>query len=286
MELVLPSATAKGVKIFVSSDNEPALALCDATRIRQVVWNLLSTAIKFTPTGGEVEITLRRVQSQAEIKVCDNGIGIKPEFLPYVFERFRQADSSHTRQHGGLGLGLSIVSHIVDMHGGQISAASNGEGQGATFTVLLPLLEESDIPEEAPPSAGVRAPDVLKNVSVLVVDDEADVREMITLILKQRGAQVRSADSAARALEMLHDWHPDVLLFDITMPEMNGQELLLRVRSLPYEMLRKIPALVLSANATEPDRQRSREAGFARHLDKPIHGDELVQAISEVLKRA
>jgi CheY-like chemotaxis protein/anti-sigma regulatory factor (Ser/Thr protein kinase) len=283
IESVLPTATAKGVKLSMVYGQGQARALCDPARVRQVAWNLLSNAIKFTPAGGEVEISLNRAGAHVEIVVRDNGAGIKPDFLPFVFERFRQADSSHTRQHGGLGLGLSIVRHIVETHGGTVRAESQGEGRGATFSVRLPLLPEEAPPEpvEAPETSQPR--DALSGVLILVVDDEPDVLELVTFVLEQRGARVRAVDSAASALETLREWRPDIIVCDITMPEMNGHELLTRIRALPGGDLASIPAIVLSANATEPDRRRSLESGFIRHLDKPIRADDLTQAIAETL---
>ncbi len=286
IESLFPAATAKEIKLFVNVAHAPVILQCDAARIRQVVWNLLSNAIKFTPAGGRVEVELRHTETFAEIEVRDSGIGIKSDFLPFVFERFQQADSSHTREHGGLGLGLNIVRHIVEMHTGQVSADSKGEGQGAIFTVRLPVhpSELTPVPDTVHPPVAEPRINVLKGVQVLLVDDEPDVLEMVTLMLERQGARVRAVESANDALEIVGDWHPDVMIFDITMPEIDGHDLLAKIRALPDTALSNVPALVLSASATETDRRLSLEAGFLRHLDKPIHADALVQAVVEALR--
>lgn len=251
----------------------------DAARLQQVVWNLLSNAIKFTPYNGRVEIRLERVGEIAQMTVSDTGKGIKPEFIPHIFESFRQEDLSITRKYGGLGLGLTIVRSLVEAHGGTIVAASNGEGQGATFTVCLPLLlEDLDIsgPDESP------VPEQeLRGIRVLAVDDIPDTRDFFTVLLAGYGAEVLTVGSAQEALVSLESFQPDVLVSDIGMPEIDGYALLQKIRSLPASRGGQIPAIALTAYATEEDRQRSLECGFQDHMSKPLDINKLVKAISD-----
>ena len=251
----------------------------DAARLQQVVWNLLSNAIKFTPYNGRVEIRLERVGEIAQMTVSDTGKGIKPEFIPHIFESFRQEDLSTTRRYGGLGLGLTIVRSLVEAHGGTIVAASNGEGQGATFTVCLPLLlEDLDIsgPDESP------VPEQeLRGIRVLAVDDIPDTRDFFTVLLAGYGAEVLTVGSAQEALVSLESFQPDVLVSDIGMPEIDGYALLQKIRSLPASRGGQIPAIALTAYATEEDRQRSLECGFQDHMSKPLDINKLVKAISD-----
>jgi CheY-like chemotaxis protein len=248
----------------------------DAARLQQVVWNLLSNAIKFTPMGGQVAIRLEQVGNQAQITVTDTGKGINPDFLPYIFESFRQEDFSTTRKYGGLGLGLAIVRTVVEAHGGMIFADSLGEGQGATFSVQFPLIEaletiqHEQLPEAEPDLTGIR---------VLTIDDEADARELFTVLLSQYGAEVLSVASAAAFLASLESFAPDVLVSDIGMPEIDGYTLLEQVRSLPPEHGGQIPAIALTAYAREEDQERCLAAGFQYHIPKPIDLGRLVQAV-------
>jgi len=247
--------------------------------LQQIVWNLLSNAVKFTPAGGEIAVRLERVDAQAQIAVRDTGVGISADFLPYLFERFRQEDSSTTRAFGGLGLGLAIVRQLVELHGGTVFAASSGEGQGATFVVQLPLLSNTEPvvgPTPSPNSTDLRG------VRVLVVDDQPDTRELIDFILEQAGATVTSVASAKAALQALAQSKPDVLLSDIGMPEVDGYTLIRTIRALPPEQGGQIPAIALTAYAGESDQQQSQQAGFQMHLPKPVEPDTLVAALARL----
>jgi CheY-like chemotaxis protein len=243
------------------------------------VWNLLSNAIKFTPPGGRVDIYLERVGNNAQIIVKDTGKGINPEFLPHIFESFRQEDASTTRKYGGLGLGLAIVRHLVEAHGGTIQADSQGEGQGATFTVRLPLLDTAA--QEIPPDELTKEAD-LAGMKVLIVDDEPDARELLQVVLEQYGAQVLAVTCAAQVLASLESFPPDILISDIGMPDMDGYALMQQVRSLPPEKGGQIKAIALSAYARVEDQQRSLAVGFQHHISKPVDLDKLVQTIFEL----
>jgi CheY-like chemotaxis protein len=258
-----------------------------------VMWNLLSNAIKFTPKGGKVQVLLERVNSHIELSVADTGIGIRPEFLPHVFDRFRQADASTTRQHGGLGLGLSIVKHLVELHGGSVYVQSPGEGRGTTFSVHLPVAVVHRSPHSEPrlhPTAPTamalefKAAD-LTGIKALVVDDELDARELIKRVLVECGAEVLTAGSAVEALHVLERERPHVLLSDIGMPDVDGYELLRRVRALELPRGGKLPAIALTAFARSEDRTRALRAGFLLHVSKPVEPSELVATIASVLNR-
>ena len=263
----------------------------DPGRLQQVVWNLLSNAVKFTPQGGSVVVRLRRLQSHVEIEVSDTGLGIPPHFLPHVFDRFRQADGSNTRVHGGLGLGLAIVRHLVELHGGTAQAESEGEGQGATFTVSLPLTAGSEEWEGTDldfQNTGVGVADALPMLSglrVLVVDDESDTRELLAAILTQCEAEVQSAASAVEALDRLSEWMPDVLISDIGMPEMNGYSFIKQVRALKADQGGRIPAVALTAYASVEDRVRALAAGYQIHVPKPVEPAELATVIASLAGR-
>ena len=294
IETVRPAANAKGIRLEKMLDPAAGPISGDPNRLQQVIWNLLSNAIKFTPKEGKVQILLQRVSSHIEISVADTGIGIKPEFLPHVFERFRQADASTTRQYGGLGLGLSIVKHLVELHGGAVRAQSPGEGQGTRFTVNLPLtvVYGNTVPDErlhpqtpTGMSLDFRVSD-LSGLKVLVVDDEADAREVIKRVLTDCNAQVLTASSAEEALALIETERPQVLVSDIGMPEIDGYELLKRVRALGPERGGKIPAIVLTAFARSEDRARALRAGFLMHVSKPVEPSELVASIASVTGRA
>ena len=260
----------------------------DAVRLQQVVWNLLSNAIKFTPAKGEVVVRASQAAGYTEIVVADTGIGIKPDFLPFVFDRFRQSDGSITRSHGGLGLGLSISRHLVEMHGGTISATSAGEGQGATFITILPthlpVGKSSETGGEPPQTVGYVKPTEaalpsLAGISVLVVDDEPDSRRVVVRQLVRADATVREAGSVAQAIDTLHEWKPQVLISDIAMPEEDGYSLIKRLRKSPDKELRLLPAIALTAFARSEDQVRSMEAGFQRHLPKPFEPFALLSAV-------
>ncbi len=280
-ETVRLAAEAKSIQMHTEIVSSVKPFMGDASRLQQVVWNLLSNAVKFTPIGGQVNIKLESIGTNAQIQVSDSGKGISPEFLPYVFETFRQADSATTRQFGGLGLGLAIVRHIVEMHGGRVYADSQGEEEGATFTVKLPLMVAAT---EAQPREPQRENTLdLSGVRILVVDDEVDTRDLLMFIIKQHGAEVTAASSAREALEELKQLQPNVLVCDIAMPEIDGYTLIRQVRACPAEQSKKIPAIALTAFAGEFNQQQALAAGFQKHLAKPVEADELVQAIASLV---
>ncbi|HAX77308.1 MAG TPA: hypothetical protein DCY88_16110 [Cyanobacteria bacterium UBA11372] len=337
---VLPTAANKNIHIeFVgaglnnlsgeNSDfslNPPLRVFADSERLQQVVWNLLSNAVKFTPEGGRVEVKLSVVMGNrssvigteneqlpitnyplpithyVKITVTDTGKGISPEFLPYVFERFRQADSSTTRSYGGLGLGLAIVRHLVELHGGSVSADSPGEGEGATFTVMLPLWQETGakageqvsrgdgeqkriIDSNSPLPLSPSTPLPLKNLHVLVVDDDRDTLDFLMAALQEAGARVTSATSVEEARASLQQHHPDVLISDIGMPEADGYALIHQVRTSPSPKIAKIPALALTAYAREEDSKKALDAGFGMHLPKPVEPAELISVVAQLARR-
>jgi PAS domain S-box-containing protein len=290
LETVRPAADAKGIRLEASLDPATGPISGDPNRLQQVVWNLLSNAIKFTRSGGTVSIRLAQRETQVEISVADTGAGIKPEFLAHVFDRFRQADGSITRRYGGLGLGLSIVKSLVELHGGTVHATSAGEGQGATFAVQLPRLAAGPAACAAAPAAAAAAlgaaaafrPLDLSGLTVLVVDDEADARELVSRVLLDCKARVLAAASAGEALLLLERERPQVLVSDIGMPELDGYELLKRVRALGATL----PAIALTAFARAEDRTRAMQAGFAVHLAKPVEPSELVATVARVAGRA
>jgi len=284
LEVVQPAADAKGVAIASQVDAQIRTVYCDGTRLQQIAWNLLSNAVKFTQPGGEVKVRLRQAQGAAEMTVSDNGAGIPSEFLPWVFEPFRQADASHTRRHGGLGLGLSIVRHLVEAHGGSVSVWSAGEDQGATFAVRLPIVAAPQ--EYAPGSSHLASSEPgasLRGMSVLVVDDDYESREVVAAHLASRDAVVLTAESAAQALETLQREHVDVMLADIAMPGEDGYSLIRRIRALDASAA-SIPAAALTALARDEDRKQVLEAGFQLHLAKPIDGRSLIAAVASLGK--
>ena len=282
-ETVRLAAQAKSICLNTLLEPTVGQVSGDSSRLQQIVWNLLSNAVKFTPTGGRVDIRLESIGGQAMITVSDTGKGIKPEFLPYVFDYFRQADSTTTRTYGGLGLGLAIVRHLVELHGGTVKAESPGEGKGATFTVTLPLMKvvpakgEDNISSDDSPN--------LDGLRILVVDDEKDTLELIVFILEGCGASVRAASSAAEALEALTTWQPDILLSDIGMPQMDGYMLMRQIRAMPPEQGGEIPAIALTAYAGETDQRQVLKAGFQKHLTKPIDPADLAVVIASFTGR-
>ncbi|WP_180277654.1 PAS domain S-box protein [Nostoc sp. 'Peltigera malacea cyanobiont' DB3992] len=253
----------------------------DSSRLQQVIWNLVSNAIKFTPQGGEIEISLESVASQVQLRVSDTGKGISPDFLPFVFDYFRQADGATTRKFGGLGLGLAIVRHIVELHGGTVKAESLGEEQGATFTVMLPLIEV-DLNSHQIASQTDDLPN-FKGLKVLLVDDERDTRELIAFILEQSGAVVIQAASAMEALQIMPQFQPNLLLSDIGMPEVDGYMLIRQIRAMSPELGGKIPAIALTAYAGEVDYQQAIAAGFGQHITKPVEPAKLLRAIANLI---
>jgi PAS domain S-box-containing protein len=293
IEALRPAAEAKDVRIQKLLDTGVVSVAGDPARLQQVVWNLLSNAIKFTPKGGKVQVRLGRINSHVEIAVSDTGAGIDPEFLPHVFERFRQADQRTTRHHGGLGLGLAIVRHLVELHGGTVEADSPGEGRGATFVVKLPvvpLYQKDDPAGRVHPAARdtlptYDCPERLDGVKVLVVDDEADTRELLKAGVGQCGAEVVTAGSAREALAAIADQRPDLLISDIGMPGEDGYELIRKIRALPAGRGGKLPAIALTAYARTEDKLRALRAGYQSHIAKPVELAELVVVVASLLQR-
>ena len=295
VESIRPAAQAKDIRLQVTLDPKAGPIKGDANRLQQIAWNLLSNAVKFTPKGGRVQLVLERVDSHIEISVADNGEGVRPEFLPHVFDRFVQADPSTTRRHGGLGLGLSIVKQLAELHGGSVRARSPGVGQGATFIVVLPLLlfhDPVDLSAQAPAdgisgplSEGMKAALDLSGLCVLVVDDEPDARELMLHILREHRATVLTAASGGEALQTLVAQKPDVLICDIGMPLMDGYEVMRRVRALAPEDGGRTPALAVTAFASRKDRTRTMLAGFNVHMGKPVEVAELVATIASLAGR-
>jgi PAS domain S-box-containing protein len=286
LDAVRPTAQAKGVRLAEEIEPEVYLVQGDAQRLQQVIWNLLANAIKFTPAGGMVTTTLSRVRNSIEVTVHDTGVGIRDEVLPFVFDRFRQADSSTTRSHGGLGLGLAIVRHVLELHGGTVAARSAGEGKGSTFRIELPAhtAPAVDIPvidRDLPVVAGER---LLEGRRVLVVDDHDDARQLIAAIVGSSGASVRTAGSSREAFEMLLQSAPDVLIADIGMPEEDGCALVRRIRALDRDRGGSIPAIALTAYARAEDRERALTAGFQRHVTKPVEPRTLISIVAELLR--
>lgn len=286
LDSVQPSASQKGIALHAALAPEVGLVLGDPDRLQQIVWNLLTNAVKFTPHGGQIEVKLEFQTDKVAIIVSDTGQGISPAFLPYVFDRFRQAETSTTRTYGGLGLGLAIVQQLVTLHNGSVRAESAGVGQGATFTVQLPLASTPTGTLNSDPISA--CPPGLQGLRILVVDDDADMRDLVTYILQDCGAEVVAVASARAALQHLLDAtasKPDVIVSDIGMPEENGLSLLQRVRALDESQGGRIPALAVTAFARAEDRTAALRAGFNLHLAKPIEPDELVAAIANLVER-
>jgi signal transduction histidine kinase/ActR/RegA family two-component response regulator len=289
LDAVKPAADAK--RIELDQDLEAGVVLGgDADRLQQVMWNLLSNAIKFTPNGGRVGVRLRRKGQEGAIEVRDSGIGIPPEFIGRIFERFSQADASSARPHRGLGLGLAIVRHLVELHGGTVAAESAGESRGSTFAVHLPLRPvphdaASDGLREPAGADGLRPGAELDGLAILVVDDDAEARELMAILLRRMGAGVTVAASAAEALEALERTRPDVLLSDIEMPHEDGYSLMRRIRELPEERGGRIPAAALTAYARAEDRLRALAAGYQAHLPKPIRPADLADVVRTLVAR-
>jgi len=294
IEAVKPAAEAKGVRLQKVMDTGAAAVPGDPVRLQQVVWNLLSNAIKFTPRDGRVQVRLERVGSCVEIIVTDTGQGISAEFLPHVFDRFRQADQRSAREHGGMGLGLAIVKHLVELHGGSVQAASPGVGKGATFTVRLPVVPIYQVDPtggRVHPSARDLLPaaecaERLDGLTVLVVDDEADTRELLRAGLENCGAKVIVAALAAEALEVLQRAAPDVMISDIGMPGEDGYDLIRHLRRLPLERGGRVPAIALTAYARVEDRLRALRSGYQMHVPKPVELAELVAVIDSLVNRS
>jgi nitrogen-specific signal transduction histidine kinase/ActR/RegA family two-component response regulator len=289
---IMPAAAAKGIRVHKVLDPHAGPISGDPARLQQVIWNLVNNAVKFTPKNGKVQVTLRRIDSHIEIAVADSGQGIGKELLPNIFDRFLQGDASTTRDHGGLGLGLAIAKQLVEMHGGTISAQSEGEGTGATFRVRLPISvsEQLNFSEmqgsDSSESIAVSRDDLvsLSGVRVLLVDDDADSRSMLRRILVGTGASVFDASSAALALDAIAETRPHVLLSDIGMPEQDGFDLIYEVRARGYSF-QDLPAIALTAFARPEDRRRAMMAGFQVHVAKPVDPRELTATIATLLGR-
>jgi CheY-like chemotaxis protein len=267
------------------------MVMGDASRLQQVVWNLLANAAKFTNKGGRVRVVLSRIDSQLELSVTDTGAGIAADFLPLVFDRFKQADSTTTRHHGGLGLGLAIAKNLVEMHGGTIHAQSEGEGRGATFVVRIPISALHHRSRITPVirdfgQFGLESPPEIIGLRVLVVDDEEDARDLVTTVLEHCGAIVQSAASTSQALLSIEERPPDVLISDIGMPGEDGYSLIRRVRKLALEKGGATPAASLTAYAGIEDRRRAMMAGFNMHLPKPVEAAELIAVVTNLARLA
>jgi signal transduction histidine kinase/DNA-binding response OmpR family regulator len=287
-DAVRPAIEAKELQFETEMNVENCFVRGDANRLQQIFWNLFSNAIKFTPEKGRVRVEVMQDGSRVQVAVTDSGIGITSAFLPYIFDRFRQADGSTTRVHGGLGLGLSIVKHLVQLHDGTVEVASEGKDRGTTFTVTLPAAraEDAKAVEEVAPAEregnGVPAgfSKILDGLRILVVDDEADSRDLVTAILTRCGSKVRCCESTAEALETFREWKPDLLVSDIGMPNEDGYALIKQLRKLRLKRAREIPAIALTAYATDDDRSRVLSAGFQMHVAKPIEPEKLVRSIA------
>jgi CheY-like chemotaxis protein len=292
---------AKDIEISTSIERDRGLVAGEAVRLQQVIWNLLSNSVKFTPKHGRIDVQLKAAETVFEIVVSDTGEGIEPEFLPYIFERFRQADTSARRKHGGLGVGLSIVRSLVELHGGEIQAASNGPGKGATFTIRIPIMGLSDTGatqrddseqlidprwklNDQAAEADV-SPSLLSGLKVLAVDDQQDTRELIIVALMRYGADVRAADSASAALQAIAEWRPNVIVSDIGLPEMDGYDFMRELRNIEGDG-RRIPAIALTGYAGAVDESKALNAGYELHFSKPINLHELAHAIARLSRKA
>ena len=278
---VRPTAEAKGVDLKLDLSDKEHMVSGDADRLQQVVWNLLSNGVKFTPSGGSIEVTLRSDSTDVLLVVKDTGLGIHSNFLPYVFDRFRQADSSITRTHGGLGLGLSIVRHLVELHGGSVAAKSDGENLGSSFVVHLPLARiGTKRPDQNGQNAqGPKEGGLLRGLNILVVDDEPDTVELIEAILARNGAAIIKASSAAEALGYVAESDPDIIISDIGMPEKDGYEFIRQIRLDQKPDVHPIPAIALTAYVRENERLMALSAGYQEHLPKPVDPETLIKTI-------
>ena len=291
IESVKPMATAKQIRLTSVLDPLASPVSGDPARLQQILWNLLTNALKFTPKGGRVHVVLERVNSHLEISVNDTGSGIAPDFLPYVFDRFRQADASTKREQRGLGLGLAIVKNLAELHGGNVRAKSPGLNKGSTFTIVLPMVMvniEADPNRQHPRAVTQELVEErldLHGVRVLAVDDEADARHLIKRILSPCGAQVETADSGAASLRFLRKTKPHVLIMDIGMPNEDGYEAIRKVRQLTSEEGGKVPAIALTAFARSEDRRRAILNGFQMHIAKPVEPSELIAMVASLAGR-
>jgi signal transduction histidine kinase/CheY-like chemotaxis protein len=284
VQAVRPAADARGIALDVHIGEGIGTIPADAARLEQIVWNILSNAIKFTPRGGHVELTAARHQEGLSVRVKDDGQGIRPAFLEHLFEPFRQQEGGTTRRHGGLGLGLAIVQRLVRAHGGTITAESEGEGKGSVFTVELPCRSSAPRPRLLRGEVGEAVPNCarLEGLTLLVVDDDQDGRELLARVLGDQGAVVLSASSAHAAIRVLEEFRPDVLLSDVAMPEMDGYGLIRRIRRLPASRGGRTRAIALTAYARPEDAEKAMRAGFQAHVSKPVHPGRLIGLIAEL----
>jgi signal transduction histidine kinase/ActR/RegA family two-component response regulator len=286
INVVRPAADAKGISIDYWAERGLGAISADSARLQQIVWNLLSNAVKFTPHGGKITVRVEQDGTNARVTVKDTGQGIEPDFLPRAFDRFRQADSSTTRSFGGLGLGLAIVRHLVELHGGTVSAHSDGVNRGATFSATFPLLSDrAEAVAIAHGSDGAGETHSLDGLRVLLVDDEPEARQIITTVITRTGAEVTACTSAGEALAKLIEWKPDVILSDIAMPEEDGYSFIHKVRALPREKGGDTPAAALTAYARDIDRRQALAAGYQMHIAKPIGASQLVSMIAKLAGR-
>jgi signal transduction histidine kinase/ActR/RegA family two-component response regulator len=286
INVVRPAADAKGIAVDYWAQPGLGAISADSARLQQIMWNLLSNAVKFTPHGGKISVRLEQDGPDARVTIKDTGQGIDPEFLPRVFDRFRQADSSTTRSFGGLGLGLAIVRHLVELHGGTVSAHSDGVNKGATFSATFPLLGDRSEPiTVAHSSEHSVAMHSLDGLRVLLVDDEPEARQIISTVITSTGAEVKACTSASEALVKLSEWKPDVILSDIAMPDEDGYSFINKVRSLPREKGGETPAAALTAYARDVDRRQALDAGYQMHIAKPIGAGQLVTMIARLAGR-
>jgi PAS domain S-box-containing protein len=290
--VIRPSAKAKRITVQIFINERGGMVLGDANRLQQAIWNLLSNAVKFTNEDGRIDVRLGRTDGTIELSVTDTGIGIEPEFAPWIFERFRQADSTSTRRYGGLGLGLSIVRNVIEMHGGRVSVSSPGKGRGSTFKIVLPedlqkfqQTQNEQVKPESKQGEGRKGQEAglnLKGVRVLVVEDDPDTLELLRFILDRRGAEVNTAASTREALDVMEHWQPTTLVSDLAMPDQDGYELIGRIRSRSSERGGNIPAVAVSAYTRTEDRIRALSAGFQMHLPKPVDPEELVATVASL----
>jgi CheY-like chemotaxis protein len=280
IDSIRPTAKTKSLKLTRDLDTALGPIQIDPPRFHQIVWNLLTNAVKFTPKKGHIHVSLRRINSNALLQISDSGEGINPDFIPYIFERFRQADASRSRKYGGLGVGLSIAKSLVEQHGGTIYAESDGVGKGSTFNVTLPIPGLSSHSDSASQQTTIKS--MLKGKRILVVEDEPDTRDMIAHAVKQRGAKPIQADSARKALQVLEQEPCDLVISDIGMPDLDGYAFIRKLRSLKSPAS-AVPVIALTAYAGEHDRKLSIEAGFNTHIPKPITLTELVRVISKLI---
>jgi signal transduction histidine kinase/ActR/RegA family two-component response regulator len=281
-DILRPTALVKEIRLEAEIETNVVRILADPARVQQILWNLLSNAIKFTPKGGRVDVRLNQVGSMAQITVTDSGIGIEPEFLPYVFDRFRQADSSVARKYSGLGLGLAIVRELVELHGGSVKAESAGIERGSTFTLTFPIRA---LIEDQAETNRLGEKRFLQDLRLLVVEDDPDSRELVTMLLERTGAVVKAVASGQEALAALRPWNPHALIADIGLPDLDGYALISQIRAHETWSSNRLPALALTAYITPEDGKRALAAGFDIHLGKPVEANELVDAIAKIARK-